>query len=84
MGCSPFFKSAIAASSMEFTNSEDGDTPIVQVTAKPSKQSIIGERYTFPAGILNSVISVSHFSFGCSAWKLRLTIFATSGLISPM
>ena len=36
----------------------------VQLTTMPSKQSIIGDRYTLPAGIWNSVISVSHFSFG--------------------
>ena len=40
---------------------------MAQETTNPSKQSIIGERYTFPAGIANSVISVSHLLFGVSA-----------------
>ena len=61
---------------MEFTNSEDGDTPIVQVTAKPSKQSIIGERYTFPAGILISFRPSAEFAYFASTVRL----FRFSGL----
>ena len=49
----------------------------------PSKQSMIGERYTLPAGIWNSVMSVSHFTFGAFAWKSRLIRFSGAGLISP-
>ena len=37
-----------------------------QLATIPSKQSTIGERYTFPAGIENSVMSVSTFSLGFS------------------
>ena len=49
------------------TNSALRWAPIDQDTGKPSKQSIIEERYTFPAVIVNSVISVNHFSFGLLA-----------------
>ena len=74
---------SMAASSIVFTNSESGRVPIVQLTTMPSKQSITGERYTFPAGIWNSVMSVSHFSFGVAAWKSRLRRLSGAGLISP-
>jgi hypothetical protein len=42
---------SIAASNIVFTRSELGLVPMVQLTTMPSKQSIMGERYTFPAGI---------------------------------
>jgi hypothetical protein len=58
---------SIAASNIVFTKAESGSVPIVQLTTRPSKQSIMGDRYTFPAGIWNSVMSVSHFSFGVAA-----------------
>jgi len=35
--------------------------PKHQLTTKPSKQSITGDRYTLLVGNRNSVISVSHF-----------------------
>ena len=35
-----------------------------------------GDRYTLPAGILNSVVSVTHSSFGFAAWKSRFTRLA--------
>ena len=40
---------------------------IVHVIGIPSKQSMIGDKYTFPSPILNSVMSVNHFLFGLSA-----------------
>jgi hypothetical protein len=52
------------AGSMVFTSSVSGLIPMDRLTTIPSKQSIIDERYTLPAGIWNSEISVSHFSFG--------------------
>jgi len=54
-----------------------------QLISNPSKQSIIGESHTLPAGIWNSVMSVSHFSFGVAAWKSRLRRLSGAGLISP-
>ena len=45
---------------MVLASSAFGEIPIVQLTDIPSRQSIIGERYTFPDLIKNSVISVSH------------------------
>ena len=51
MGCSVSFKVAIALSTIVLTSSASGDIPIVQETGRPSKQSIIGDKYTFPAGI---------------------------------
>jgi hypothetical protein len=60
-----------------FTKTASGRVPIVQLTTKPSKQSIMGERCTLPAGIWNSVMSVSHFSFGVSAWKFRLMMLGS-------
>ena len=74
---------SMAASNIVFTKSESGRVPIVHLTTRPSKQSITGERYTFPAGIWNSVMSVNHFSFGQSTWKSRLIRFSGAGLISP-
>ena len=56
---------------------------MVQFTAIPSKQSMIGDRQTLPAGIWNSVMSVSHFLLGAAAWKSRLMMFSGAGLISP-
>ena len=44
-----------------------GDVPTVHVIGIPSKQSMIGDKYTFPSPILNSVMSVNHFLFGLSA-----------------
>ena len=55
-----------------------------QLTTMPSKQSIMGDKYTLPAGIWNSVMSVSHFSFGALALKSRFRTFSGAGLISPM
>jgi len=40
---------------------------------------MIGDRYTFPAGILNSVTSVSHFSFGLSDLKFLCKRLGTAG-----
>lgn len=55
----------------------------VYATILPSWQSIIGERYTFPSQALISVMSVSHFSFGASAVKSRLTRLPGAGVVSP-
>lgn len=44
---------------------------------------MIGDRYTLPAGIWNSVMSVSHFSLGAEARQSRLMMFSGAGLISP-
>ena len=69
---------------MLFTNVAFGEVPIVHVTGSPSKQSITGDKYTFPSGRENSVISVSHFSLGRSDLKSRLIRFSTAGEISPL
>ena len=42
-----------------------------------------GTEYTLPAGMENCVMSVSHFSFGASAWKSRATRLSGAALISP-
>lgn len=60
-----------------------GLKPAVYATILPSWQSIIGERYTFPSRALISVMSVSHFSFGASAVKSRLTRLPGAGVVSP-
>lgn len=57
---------------------------MVQVGSRPLKQSTNADRYILPAGIANSVMSVSHSSLGLSAWKLRFTTSATAGVISPL
>ena len=67
MGCSDGERVLIATSSILFTKRESGAVPTFQLTIMPSKQSVTGEGYTFPAGIANSVISVSHFILGWSA-----------------
>jgi hypothetical protein len=74
---------SIAASNMELTSSASGRVLIDQVTTIPSKQLIIAERYTLPAGIWNSVISMSLFSLGAAALKSRLMKLSGAGLISP-
>lgn len=73
----------MAASSIVFTSSASGRVPIDQLTTWPSKQSIMGDRYTLPAAIWNSEMSVSHFSFGAAAVKSRSRRFSGAGLISP-
>jgi len=72
-----------AASNILLTGLASGCVPIDQLITMPSKQSMIGDRYTLPAGIWNSVMSVSHFSFGVFARKSRLIRFSGAGLISP-
>mgnify|MGYP007113820907 CR=1 FL=1 len=57
---------------MVFTSFAFGEVPIAQLTGIPSRQSIIGDRYTFPAFIENSVISVSYFSFGLAAMEVSV------------
>lgn len=74
---------SIATSSIVFTSCASGRMLIVQLTTLPSKQSITGDRYTLPAGMWNSEMSVSHFSLGAPAVKSRLTRFSGAGLISP-
>jgi len=41
--------------------------PIDQLTTKTSNQSIIGDKYAFPARIENSVITEIHLKIGASA-----------------
>lgn len=65
------------------TSSASGLAQIVQLTAIPSNQSMIGGRYTVPVGICNSVMSVNYFSSGAAAWKRRLMKVSGAGLISP-
>ena len=62
---------------MLLTKSALGLVLTVQLGIIPSKQSTIGERYTFPAGIENSVISVSTFSLGVYC-NLKLINFWTN------
>jgi hypothetical protein len=42
----------------------------------------MGESYTFLAGIWNTVMLASHFSFVVSAWKSRSMRFSGAELIS--
>ncbi len=49
------------------TKSALGLVPMLQLTTMPSKQSIIVDKYTLPAGIWNSVMSVSHLALGAAA-----------------
>jgi len=51
-----------AKSNIVLTRSASGFVSIDQLTTSPSKQSFIGVKYTLPAGIWNSGMSVSHFS----------------------
>lgn len=73
----------LVAANMVFTRSASGRVPIDQLTTRPSKQSLMGDRYTLPAAIWNSMMSVSDFSFGVAAWKSRLMRLSGAGLISP-
>ena len=73
----------MALSNIVFTRAASGDIPISHVTNNPSKQSTMGDKYTFPAGIANSVISVNHLILGFSAKKLRFISLGTAGYTSP-
>lgn len=55
-----------AASRLLLASSAFGLVPIDQAGRPPSKQSRIGDRYTFPPGSPNSVMSVSHSSLGAA------------------
>jgi len=43
---------------------------------------MMGDRYTLPAAIWNSVMSVRYFSFGAAARKSQLIRFSAAELIS--
>lgn len=73
----------IASSNIVFTRVESGDIPIFYATNNPSKQSTIGDKYIFPEGIANSVISVNHLLLGFSTEKSLCISFGTNGVISP-
>ena len=83
MGCSVSPNCEIAPSSMSFTRAASDAVPTVQYGSIPSKQSTIWERQTFPAGMANYVMSVSHFSFGFPAWKSLFPAFGTESEICP-
>lgn len=55
----------------------------VQLTTAPSKQSTIGLRYTFPAGMENCVTSVSHSLLGRADLKSLRTLFPGCSETSP-
>lgn len=55
--------------------------PIPHETINPSEQSTIGDKYTFPAGIANSVISVNHLLLGFFAEKSLFITFGTDGSV---
>lgn len=55
---------SMSASCIVLSKSASGLVPIVQLTTNPSKQSMMGKRYTSPAGTWNSVTSVSHLRWG--------------------
>lgn len=84
MGCSPSSSVAAASSSMVFTSSAFGEVDMVLATAFPSKQSTMVPRQTLPAGMENSVMSVSQSALDASAWKSRLTRFSGASDISPL
>ena len=64
---SPFFRWAIAVSSIIFTSPVFGLVNIVQLIINLSKQSTIGNKYIFPAGRANSVLAILYMAlFVCS------------------
>lgn len=83
MGFSSGAKSRIALSNIVLTKVASGDVLIFHVTRRPSKQSTIGDKYTLPAGSVNSIISVNHFLLGFDAEKFLSMIFSTADDISP-
>ena len=78
MGWSPSPSHPHAPSSEELAISASGEVEIDQLSGMPSKQSTIGERYTLPAGMRNSVTSVIHSSLGLSARKWRFPFSSRS------
>ena len=58
-----------APRSDEFAVSASGVAEIARLIGMPSKQSIIGERWVFPAGMRNSATSVIQSSLGAPALK---------------
>ena len=84
IGFSPSLSVEQASASMPLANAESGLVPIVQATGMPSWQSITGDGQALPAGIENSVRSVTHGMFGRSAWKSPSTRFAGALVSSPL
>ena len=77
MGFSPDDNWLIASSNIVFTRVELGNVLILHETNNLSKQSTIGDKYTFPAGIKKSLISVNHLLLGFSAEKSLSISFGT-------
>lgn len=73
----------MALSNIVFIRAASGYILISHVTNHPSKQSKMDDKYTFPAGIANSVISVNHLILGFSAKKLLFISLGTAGDASP-
>ena len=67
----------------EFAISASGEVDINQLSGMPSKQSMMGERHTLPAGMRNSVTSVIRSSLGLSAPKRRLPPRHAAGSGAP-
>ena len=84
IGFSPSLSVEHASASMPLANAESGLVPIVHATGMPSWQSITGDRWALPAGIENSVRSVTHSMFGRSAWKSPSARFAGALVNSPL
>ena len=55
------FNNAIALSSIVFTSSALGDVPTVHVIGIPSKQSMIGDKYTFPSPLASVPVPGKNF-----------------------
>lgn len=60
-----------------------GDGPILHPAGLPSKQSTTALRYALPAGMRNSVMSVTHSSSGAGAEKSRATRLGGAADTSP-
>ena len=74
-----------ASSSEPLARAAFGRLPMRHETTRPSKQSMTGLRYAFSSlGSLNSVMSVSHSSFGPPARKSRSTRLGGASDISPL
>ncbi|KND53747.1 hypothetical protein BBRI4_12c308 [Bifidobacterium breve] len=84
IGFSPSLSVEHASASMPLANAESGLVPIVHATGMPSWQSITGDGQALPAGMENSVRSVTHGMFGRSAWKSPSARFAGALVSSPL
>lgn len=62
----------MALSNILLASSAEGNVPIDQATTSPSKQSIIEEKYTFPAGDIKLCYISELLHIGCIGMEISI------------